>query len=161
MRSFFRKRFQYDQSSGFTLVELVGVLVIVGILALVALPRLYNLTTFDARAFEDEIKAMLRYAQKTAVAQRRCVHVNAVNATGTVALVFDQKPDCAAQGTAVTDPSLNAPYVRTVPSGITISNAAFRFNALGSLEPDAAVTLTITGDVTRTITIEQNTGYVH
>lgn len=149
------------RASGFTLVELVGVMVIIGILALFALPRFYSLTAFDTRAFQDEITAMMRYAQKTAIAQRRCVFVNAVAATRTVSLVFDQNGDCATQAAAVIDPATNAPYVRTAPSSIGISSAAFGFNALGSPVPDAAVSMTITGDVVRTVTVERNTGYVH
>ena len=58
---------------GFTLVELIIVIVLLGVLAVVAAPRIFNNTDFYARGFHDETMALLRYAQKTAIAQRRTV----------------------------------------------------------------------------------------
>jgi MSHA pilin protein MshC len=61
--------------SGFTLVEVVSVLVIFAILALVALPRFFDRQVFDARIFHGQVQSMLRHAQKIAIAQNRNVHV--------------------------------------------------------------------------------------
>lgn len=55
---------------GFTLVELVMVIVIVGVLAVFALPAL-DLTTFRLRAFADELKAQTAAMQRLALTQRR------------------------------------------------------------------------------------------
>lgn len=62
---------------GFTLVEMISVLMVVGVLAVVALPRLSNIGAFTDVEYRDEIAAALRYAQKMAVAQRRLVCVTA------------------------------------------------------------------------------------
>ena len=51
------------RARGFTLVELVTVLVIVGALAVTAVAR-FNPGTFEARAAADELVAALRYAQE-------------------------------------------------------------------------------------------------
>lgn len=150
---------------GFTLVELVGVLVVTAVLAIVALPRLYNLSAFDARAFRDEVASSLRYAQKTAIAHRRCVYV--VISGNSLSLFFDHDVNrCAAQGSPVSDPAgtgAGAPYVRSPRGGVglTASIASFRFDPLGSPQPDQSITLTVSGDVVQTITVERNTGYVH
>ena len=48
--------------SGFTLIELIMVLVIVGVLAAVVGPRVFVTGTFDARGFHDETLALMRFA---------------------------------------------------------------------------------------------------
>ncbi len=54
--------------SGFTVVELVVVIVILGILAAFAAPRFFDDKTFLERGYYEELAAALKYAQKLAVA---------------------------------------------------------------------------------------------
>src|SRR5674476_652767 len=72
---------------GFTLIELVMVIVILGVLAVYAAPRMFNSGDFYARGFHDETLSILRYAQKSAIAQRRtvCVAFTTTSATLTIA----------------------------------------------------------------------------
>ena len=49
--------------AGFTVVELVMVIVIIGIIAVVAVPRM-DTSTFRALEFHDRTVAALRHAQK-------------------------------------------------------------------------------------------------
>lgn len=72
---------------GVTLVELVTVLVIVGVLGAIGAARWFDRTSFDADAFTQQARAMIRYGQKVAIAQHRPVYVR-LDGTS-VALCFD------------------------------------------------------------------------
>jgi MSHA pilin protein MshC len=75
------------------MVELVVVIVLVGILGAVAAARYFDGSSFDASAYAEQTKAMLRYAQKTAVAQHRPVFV--VFSPKRIALCFNFRLDPA------------------------------------------------------------------
>ena len=68
-------------NAGFTIVELVLVIVIIGILGAIAGPRFFDNSTFEERAYYDELVTSLRYAQKVAVASGCRVRVDST-ATG-------------------------------------------------------------------------------
>jgi MSHA pilin protein MshC len=72
--------------SGFTLIELITIVIILGILAVVAMPRLNN-ADFRGQEFRDRTVSALRYAQKSAVSHRRVVC--ATFAAASVTLVMD------------------------------------------------------------------------
>jgi prepilin-type N-terminal cleavage/methylation domain-containing protein len=61
------------RSRGFTLVELVTVIALVGALTVFALPRLLDLSAWRVRAYADELAAQTLAMQRLALAQRRAV----------------------------------------------------------------------------------------
>ncbi|HEY8886863.1 MAG TPA: GspH/FimT family pseudopilin [Gallionella sp.] len=142
--------------AGFTLVELIMVMVIVGILAIAVVPRFFDANVFKSRGFADQVQASLRYAQKEAIAQHQ--FVCAAFPGNSVTLSIGATAGC---GTPLPSPT-GGPYVVTAPAGITFAAvpAAFSFNALGQPNPNAAQTINISG-ATNGITIEAETGYVH
>jgi MSHA pilin protein MshC len=151
------------KQAGFSLVELISVMVIIGILATVALPRLLDTTTFDSLAFHDETLAALRYAQKSAISQRRNVCV--VFTTNTVALQIASNAgptEACGPNLAAPDGSPSFQIPRRTPARAAFSQspppADFQFNALG--RPSVGQTIQVIGSQ-RTITIEAETGYVH
>lgn len=142
-------------ASGFTLPELVAVIVVMSVLAVVALPRLWG-TTFDELAFYDDTLAALRYAQRSAVTQQRtvCATFTATQLTLTYASVY---------GSTTCDqplvrPASTAQY-QVVASGGTSYTAAttFRFDRVGT--PNLNQTITFSGG--KSLIVEAGTGYVH
>lgn len=152
---------------GFTLVELVMVLVVLGILAVFAAPRMFDRSDFDARGLHDITLSYLRYAQKTAIAQRRTVCISFTSSSialrmANVAGVFD----CTGgSGTALTGPDGNASGSANGASYSGSTPTAFGFDALGqpvdtSGSTVAKATIQV-ANAGKTITIETITGYVH
>ncbi len=152
----------YRQESGFTIVELVAVMVITGIIAAIAAPRFIGVDAFDARGSYGTLTSALRYAQKTAIAQRRNVYVNVNTSTRVVCLGYTS--NCSS---TVIDPATQAAYSKTLSSNVSIaaSTTPIGFDGLGRPVPNASATFTINNTVvpsesTRTITVEADTGYV-
>lgn len=155
------------KSSGFTLIELVMVIVIVGILAVFAAPRFFDRTVFESKGFADQAQASLRYAQKAAIAQHRNVCVAFTANSITLTIDSDTPPDGTcnpAPAGNLQSPAGEASYVITAPSGVAFGTSPpptnFSFDALGRPNPNALQTLTIAG-ATNPIVVEAETGYVH
>lgn len=100
-------------SAGFTIVELVMVMVVIGILGAVAGDRFFSNQVFEARAYADQSKALIRYAQKLAIAQNRNVYVRSTPSGFAVCL--DAGAACA-----------TAANLAQAPGGTNNGNAATR-----------------------------------
>ena len=147
---------------GFTIVELVAVIVITGLITAIAAPRFIGSDAFDARGAYGTVISALRYAQKTAIAQRTRVFVNVDIGARTICLGYSNS--CSP---AVIDPATQAAFIKTLPNGVALSasSTSIAFDGLGRPIPNTEVTFQIQNSVTstestRTITIEAETGYV-
>lgn len=159
--------------AGFTLIELIMVITLLGVLAVFAAPRIFNGGDFYARGFHDETLALLRYAQKTAIAQRRTVCVAfsqpaPASATLSIASVAASGA-CDRSLTGPNQTCTGGPYglsgCITARSGVSYreSPATLSFDGLGQ---PTATSLTVQVEnsgvaISQTVTIEPVTGYVH
>lgn len=140
-------------SRGFTLAELIITIVIAGVLAAIAIPQ-FNQPQIDAAWFHEQVRSEVRYAQRTAVAQRRCVFVSV--SAPQVSLRYGDA-SCAITATPVTQLGTGQAFTLTAPTGVAVSASPnpFSFNGLG--QPSAAATVTVGA---KTITVNAETGYV-
>jgi MSHA pilin protein MshC len=72
---------------GFTLPELIAVLLLVGVLAATAMPKLQGLLSFRDDGWRDQVVAALHYAHKSAISHRRlvCADVGAAGVSLSIA----------------------------------------------------------------------------
>jgi MSHA pilin protein MshC len=143
---------------GFTLVELVVTLIVVGILAVTAIPRFANKADFDARGFFDATASILRYAQKSAVAQRRTVCV-AFGADSSVTLTIAGTFGSACN-TDLAGPNGTAPHTLAALSGVGFAAAPANFSFLPSGEASLGQIISVAELPGRSITVVAATGYV-
>ena len=144
------------------MLELVTIMLIVGIMAIVVLPRFDLLRGFDEIGYRDKVKATLEYARKSAVAGRRNVQV-AIAGSGLTLTRQTATPEGEGAASWV---SLNLPGTSTnsfaAPGGVTLNpdTATIIFDPLGRPVTLSASSFTVSGGA-GTIVIEAETGYVH
>jgi MSHA pilin protein MshC len=164
---------------GFTLIELVMIIVLIGIISVYAAPKLGNVASTKADAFTDKLRADIRYAQNLAMSQNRRyrVYFNAAPAPNPgYAVVNDANGNgtWGGAGEVVMDPAGNGNLSVTLNAGqfagITFSAVGFsgnyvEFNSLG-VPFDSAGALAVNKNVTlspggTTVTVTAQTGAVN
>jgi MSHA pilin protein MshC len=151
--------------SGFTLLELVLVIVILGIISVFVAPTFTGTSGVDARGFHDETLAYLRYAQKTAIAQRHSVCVTFESSS--VSLSISNVSDSYSCLANMIGPRGEARAVATARPGASYSTVPQNFvfdpqgqPVDGSGANQSRLTIQVAGH-SKTIFVEPSTGYVH
>ena len=145
----------FMKNNGFTFVELIVTILIVGILSAYIAPRFFSANTFEQRATSDEIISAIRRAQQLSMTRGESYQFVLTASNYSV-----QKSD----GTDIRHPDGTATSTKDFhDKNFSASPITIRFNSLGqpfdtSGNPLLATNIAI-GAVT--ITIEQETGYAH
>ncbi|HET9446463.1 MAG TPA: GspH/FimT family pseudopilin [Steroidobacteraceae bacterium] len=119
------------RSGGFTLVELVAVLVITGVVAAYAGPRLFANGAFTERGYADEIAASLRYARRIAIASDCNVRFTVTAAGYNAAQPTVRCNTGGAWGVPVRAPDRRV-LANVTPNGVAVAAAVIEFRPTGA-----------------------------
>ncbi len=163
----------YKRFSGFSLIELITVIVLLGILSVFAVGRLSSPDQFAVKGFFNDTVNAVRFAQKLAVSTGCDVQVD-MKTTG---YQLRRSSDCGtndydtASGVVVDNPVNRSRPYQNLDSGFSVSpSKSIVFNARGVLDlpdpppdPDTVnnVTYVVTGaGASFTFTVFERTGLV-
>ena len=138
------------------------VVVVLGILSATALPRFFDLSTYQQRGFFDDTLNAIRYAQKLAVATSCNVQLNIVGNQFTL-----NRPNASDRSLcnstnasdfsqAIMRPGSGEASYQGSQSGVSASDTTLYFTARGAASSGATITVG-----SRQISVVQNTGFIY
>jgi prepilin-type N-terminal cleavage/methylation domain-containing protein len=156
---------------GFTLIELVMVIVVVSILGVVVLTRHHEPAETTVSIEADHLARDIRHMQTLAMTWGQTLRLTPAGASYSVTCASGSvTPPCngvaPVNDPAVTDPTGNSAFIRTLENSVTVAGAALDIDALGRPVAGGALlvgntTYTLTGGTeTSTVTVAQLTGFV-
>lgn len=147
-------------NSGFSLVELVTVIILLGILGVVALGRFTSTDVFAARGFFDDTVNAVRFAQKLAISSGCDVRV--VTTSGSYQLL--QSSTCIADdftGTVANPANRGNPYQNVnIPPGYALTADTITFNARGEREGVTSDFILSDGSASYSFRVHASTGLI-
>ena len=158
------ERVQSKSSQGFTLIEVIAVLIILGILGVVVASRVSSTGAYSVKSQAEVLKSHIRYAQTMAMGTGIIWGIN-ISDSKQYSLFRDNDTT-----KTVVLPGANSNPVVLEANGPSLSTDTIRFGGKGapvdvigdSIQtiPAATVTVSMTGVPSETITITRNTGFI-
>jgi len=142
----------YQRQAGFTLVELIMVIVIMGALSAVAFSK-FNRNTFDVIAASGELVQAIRYAQEKSMSHSGATNYQiAITGTGY---------EVSQGGAAIPHPVTGAAAYSKTWSDISLdTTVTIIFDAYGNPGLGSALTITLSkGTDSDSVTVENITGF--
>ncbi len=155
------------QTKGFTLIELVVVIIILGILAATVTPKFLSSNDFEEYAYRSEVVSTLRAIQLRAMQQTHesniCHQVNITN--DMLGLLATDSGTCGTDWFDDAKYDLNKDDGPTSvqidsDSAVTFANLTFSFDQMGRPVGCSPCEITIIGDETLVVKIEAE-GFIH
>lgn len=148
------------RAAGFTLVELIVVVLLLGIVAVFVAPRM-NITGYREQGFYQQAQAAVRLTQKLAISSG-CVTRVQISSSGCTVTWNVCAP---ASGTSIPNPGTGNNDYCTDSDGTVGGSADISFDAIGRpVNSGAPTTPLATTDISingRTLRVEAETGYAH
>ena len=138
-----------NKITGFTLVELIVVILIIGILSISIAPRFFGVSSYEDRKAADELLTALRHTQQMAMNRGGDIQLVLTATNFTVQI---------SGGTALRSPDGRLSYVKGFPANVVVTPVptTITYNRLG--RPSAGFVINVGS---QQVTIEEETGYAH
>ncbi len=131
---------------GFTLIELIAVIIIISIMSVTLFSRLGSINNANVQAGRDDLIAALFFAQQAAMARS---NIQLIVTSTTVSVTENGTPLIVH----------NKGYPLSFPTNVTATPATFTYDKLGRTTA-ANITLSGSGGVSAIVTVEAS-GYAH
>lgn len=129
---------------GFTLIELITVMMLIGIIAVTISMNIPSSSTYSLSSITEQLRRDIRYTQTLAMS----LNTNYSLILSTSSYTISPAPPEGA-------------YTVAMPSGITLSAVTITFNSMGAPGSAASVTITAAGVGSDTLTVSAETGFVN
>jgi len=151
----------HRSSSGFTLIELIVIMIMLGVLAVVAVPKMNSAMSFRALEFRDQTITALRFAQKTATSHRRLVCVAFTSGSVTLTIDHDHSGACDSQALLIPGSSSNSVQGTDSNAVFAVTPATLYFQPNGQGTDAAGNIVTINATIDgMAVYVAGATGYV-
>jgi len=148
--------FKHKNSSGFTFIELIVIIVLIGILSATILPRLSTRSSFDDRVFKDELINIARFAQQLAMMRGNGYTVQLQIDNSNNRYGIETRLGAGSYSWFIHPDGTSFPI--GYPNGISTSPASvtITYDSLGNVVGSTTQTVTITGAASDNICLESS-----